>query len=185
MAYYPRCSSNKGLEKREGTHEMLRSVLKILHENFPSIKRVTFRDVSAFDCNGANVWLSYHSLLVNGMTWYEKHFGAKPLEQHIKECVYSFKNLLVQKPKRGVFSFAKGFDKFETWNDYFRSIDDCNYFLEHMNEIERVSAVKLVYSEWYIPVRKIAGYSVDILSVKKIKKKYGGGALGLVVSGGI
>ena len=182
VAYYERCSANKTLEKRHGTHEMLQTVLKILSTNFPKIKRILFKDVSAFDCNGRKVWLSYYGLLVYGITWYEKHFAAKPLEPHIRDAVVTFKTLLLQKPKRGVFSFAKNIKNFETWNEYFRSIKDCTYFLENMDSIERVSGVKLVYSDWYISVRKIADYKVDILSVKSIKKKYGGGSIGLVVS---
>jgi hypothetical protein len=75
--------------------------------------------VSSFDCNGKNLWLSYYGLLVDGITWYEKHLAAKPLEPHIRDAVVTFKTLLLQKPKRGVFSFAKNIKSFDTWNDYF------------------------------------------------------------------
>lgn len=188
LAYYTRCSYDKDLEKRKGTHEMLRSVLKILAKSFPTIKRVILKDVSAFNCNGRDVWLSYYGILVDGETWYEKHFGAKPLDRHIKEPISKFKQLLSTRPKNGVFPFVKSISQpFDTWHEYFRT-KDCTYFLQHMGEIERSSAVKLVYSSWYIPVNKILDYDINILSVKRVKRSrkiisQNGGSIGLVVTG--
>lgn len=172
LMYASRCSYKKLLAKGDGTREMIYSILTLCCYKFPNVKRFTLNDVSAITCDGQNLYLCYFYLLIHGQTWYEKYFKARPVKKKIKERLTKFKTLLLHKPDFGIFSFFEG-ESYATWHEYFQS-KPCNFFLKHKREIEKVSKVKLVYSEWYIHRNQILEYDVHIHSIKNSKQKGAG-----------
>ena len=135
------------------------SILKICAEAFPDVKRVVFKDVADFHCNGKRVLLSYYSLLLYGQTWYERHFKARPVHKEDNETLDEFRKLLNDKPKKGVFSFYEPGD-YENWHRFFESYkktNDCGFFHEYQGEFESISLTKLFYSSFNF--RKIFNFS--------------------------
>jgi len=191
LQYDARCSVDQLLQRKEGTRDMIQSILKVCLNSFPSIKRVLFNDVSAIVCKDRNLYLSYFYLVNNGQTWYEKYFGAKMVDKTMREKLKKFKDLLALKPKPNIFprEFGPDFtkpeekDKYHTWYEFFNT-KPCEFFtytrthhedIDIKTAIERVSGIKFVYSEWYIPQREINEYSTEIVSIKKTKPFTGGG----------
>lgn len=78
--------SQEGLEKGDGTVDMLRSAFAIVFSKFPWVRRIWFHDVSEFAValrgtfhnTETNISLVHHYMLLHGRTWYEAKFGAKP-----------------------------------------------------------------------------------------------------------
>ena len=172
LMYDIRCSHKEELKKGDGTREMIKSIMKLCIQMFPDVKRIVFNDVSSIMCNNKNLFLCYYYLLLHGETWYEKYFNAKPLKQKLSRKLKLFKEFLKDKPKNDVFTFYRS-GNYETWHDYFKT-KPCEFFIDHKNEIEKISQIKLVYSDWYISSKYISEYDVDILSVKKYKQQAGG-----------
>lgn len=183
LQYDARCSIDKLLQRKEGTRDMIQSILKVCLNAFPSIKRVFFNDVSAIQCNGINLFLSYFYLVNHGQTWYEKYFGAKMKSKQNRERLKEFKVLLAEKPAPNVFRLRAELaplynpqDNYNTWYEYFNS-KPCEFFqdVDIKKAIERASGIRFVYSEWYIPQKAISEYTTEIVSIKKAKPFVGAG----------
>lgn len=176
LQYDINCSIDQLLQHKEATRDMMQSILKICLNSFPSIKRVFFDDISAIKVGNFKLYLSYFYLVNYGQTWYEKNFGAKIKNKSMREKLKEFKELLASKPKPNIFSFAVEEDKYNTWHEYFNT-KPYEFFqdIDIKTAIERVSGIKFVYSEWYIPQKSISEYSAEIVSIKKTKLFTGGG----------
>lgn len=170
LMYNPNCSEDRTLEKGTGTHEMLKSATKLIMQLFPNIKRFILNDVSAINCNNKNMFLAHYNLAKYGQTWYEKHFGAKPLLRKINERLEAFKRKL--NSKEDIFPFSIG--SHTSWHDYFVN-KNCQFFVDHKADIEKACLVNLVYSEWQISRRIVESYDVAIKSVKPTKPVQRGG----------
>ena len=79
VKFYPSCScGSKPLERGGGSADMVRSVLSFVSSQY-GVQRFTLDDTSAITCtDGGNqtVQLAQLMLSYNGMTWYEREFGA-------------------------------------------------------------------------------------------------------------
>ena len=104
LEYDTECVLNPPMDKGEGTRIMINTILKYLQKELPSIQYVSFDDASAIDCatdEEQNIQaetiirkknktfvrpipLYYFSIAFNGVTWYEKHFGAVLSKNHVK-----------------------------------------------------------------------------------------------------
>lgn len=175
LHYDPRCSYNTILEKGTGTREMIMSLLKLCVESFPNIKRILLHDASTILCKNENLELSYYYLVIHGQTWYEKYFHAKPVRQKMNQKLKTFKTFLQEKPVNNIFSFySQSSTDYNSWHDYFRR-KPCSFFIKHKEEIEQISKIKLLYSEWFISSKYALEYEVNIKSIKKCKHKQVGG----------
>ena len=175
LLYDVRCSYKQDLQKGSGTKEMIKTILMLAVKSFPKVKRIIFNDVSSIMCNSKILYLSYYYFVCHGQTWYEKYFDARPSTNKLKHALKEFKELLAQEPSKNIFSFY-ALEKHNTWYDYFKS-KQCDFIIEHKNEIEKVSKTKLLYSEWYIRSSDILDYEVEIVSISKYKKKLIGGVI--------
>lgn len=173
VSYYSRCARNKSLVKSEGTIEMLQSVLKLMIEKFPDIKRVVFNDVSSIECSdGTSAIVSYTSLTQHGKTWYERYFGARMVHKHERNKLEAFKELLSRTPTQNVFSFYDNQD-YETWYAFFvkmRETYGCEFFSKYQKELQKVAKIQLMYSEWYIRAPDIMKYQFGVRKMKAYKK---------------
>ena len=170
ISYYSRCSKDKELQKGA---EMIMSALKICIDSFPGIKRVVFKDAADVECDDQKVLLSYLSLLLHGQTWYEKHFKARLGK---REKLDKFRQLLLTKPKKGIFSFYDGKINYQSWHEFFANYkNNCIFFIKHLEEFGKVSQIKLFYSEWYIRAKDVSNYTINY-SIKNTKtpKQFGG-----------
>lgn len=116
IQYDEECSIDVPLDRGSGSIIMIKAVLDYIHKNLPTIRFVSFEDMSTIDCaneteiqkkgkntkKGRNISpipLSYFSIAFNGETWYEKNFNArqKDLNKHsmyrakINDLLYSEK----------------------------------------------------------------------------------------------
>ena len=103
---------------------------------FPQIKKVIFNDVSFFKCNNTtNVLLSIYYLLLYKETWYESKFNAKLTDKDKRNDLNIFKELLLNKPKSGIFSFYKDIIKTNNWHEYFinyKNIYKCRFIKKRL-----------------------------------------------------
>lgn len=170
VSYYTRCSRNKELVRSEGTIEMLQSILKLVIQRFPHITRVIFNDVSSIECSDGTIALvSYASLAQHGKTWYERYFEARMVHKHERNRLKDFKVLLAAKPISRVFSFYDH-KEYDSWHEFFikmRERHGCEFFSKHQKEIQKVSNMQLLYSEWYIRASDIARYHHTIDKIKR------------------
>ena len=71
------CSINDPFEKGTDTIMILKLAMTYVHRNYPTVKHMTFTDMSTRQCdNGASVSLSGMKLFTEGKTWYETQFHA-------------------------------------------------------------------------------------------------------------
>lgn len=100
--YDQECTNDVPLEKGNGSIIMIKTLLKHVYKEIPSLKYIDFEDKSNIECateeeiikkssrfkkRGTHVIpvpLYYFSIAFNGLTWYEKHFNAiqKNQEKH-------------------------------------------------------------------------------------------------------
>lgn len=87
------CLAGKGLEKSDGTIDMVRAAIVFIARKFPGlIDRFEYQDSSYFACPylrdgkkvSTNIELAPHHLLLYGKTWYERIFGSKYVKPLIK-----------------------------------------------------------------------------------------------------
>jgi hypothetical protein len=71
-----------GLVKGKGTIEMIKAnrsfIIQFCELMKKPISGFLFQDQSNIECNGKVIELSSMSLVKKGITWYQKHFGARP-----------------------------------------------------------------------------------------------------------
>lgn len=93
--YDPECSRGIPLDQRGGSIRMIKALLRHIHEQVP-IYRFVFEDYSAIECGtdaeqrqkrhrkrGTHAFpltLSGLYMVTHGMSWYEKHFGARQID---------------------------------------------------------------------------------------------------------
>lgn len=77
------CSLWNDLHRGDGTKSMLMSTMSICRELF-QVTDFDLVDVSEFNCeiSKLDVNLSFHNLLVHGESWYERKFGASPVNDN-------------------------------------------------------------------------------------------------------
>lgn len=75
--YSPECTIDGKMKRGEGTLNMVNFALKVMKEN--GANRVELTDKSTIQCNGVKIKLGLYYFYKYGQTWYEKHFGFRPL----------------------------------------------------------------------------------------------------------
>jgi hypothetical protein len=108
------------------------------------------------------------------MTWYQRHFQAKPKNKIDRQRLDKFCELLTQKPKAGIFTFYKTPTNHQTWNEYFISKkENCEFFINITREIRKKLKLNLNYSEWYIRAKDVSNYDVNYdVKRKKSENKF-------------
>jgi len=72
-----KCSINDPFEQGADTIMILKLAMTYVHNNYPTVKHMTFTDMSTRQCdNGASVSLSGMKIFTEGKTWYETQFHA-------------------------------------------------------------------------------------------------------------
>jgi len=102
LVYVPECSFTAPLERGEGSITIIKTLLRHVNKELPTITTFEFEDMSTIECGteeeqhqkrrrkkgtyAVPVTLYYFSIAFNGITWYEKHFNAyyKSPEDHKK-----------------------------------------------------------------------------------------------------
>lgn len=94
LNYNQLCSMKSPLEKSEG-RVMVMPVLELCKTIF-GVTQFSLQDTSRFACNATvgKIWLQEHSMLVNGVSWYEKQFGARPKYEEDKKMLDDTKAIL-------------------------------------------------------------------------------------------
>ena len=95
LTFFPHCSiSEKLLQKGDGSVSiMLKAVLKWLVTKYDFMQDIEFTDNSKFKTNNGTVYLAEKCVLIEGQTWYMKHFGAIPSSSSAKIALKSYMNL--------------------------------------------------------------------------------------------
>jgi hypothetical protein len=91
--YNPGCTTSGNMQRGEGTRKMINFAIKYIKSK--GAKEIQLSDNSDVPCNGTTVSLGPMYFLKFGQTWYEKHFGFKPLPRYAKQ--YEAAKLLRQK----------------------------------------------------------------------------------------
>jgi hypothetical protein len=80
VKYSPTCTIDGAMKRGEGTREMLAVAFEIAKTR--GAERIQLQDESTITCEtGETIKLGPFSFIRTGMTWYEKHFGFKPLPE--------------------------------------------------------------------------------------------------------
>ena len=95
LSHSPECSIELPLDKGHGSILMIKTLLRHVHTQLPTLTEIHFEDKSRIECAndddlyksgssmrkpGSHVYpisLYYFSIAFNGETWYEKHFNAR------------------------------------------------------------------------------------------------------------
>lgn len=147
LNYNQMCSMGRPLREKEG-RAMVMPILEFCQKMFGATL-FYLQDTSRFACNSEtkNVWLQEHNMLVHGMSWYERTFGAKPkteddvqLLQETKQVLQTIvsidkSEMIIEEMRR---NFARKMEKtlfrefkkiiresvgIQTWNQMFKRIN--------------------------------------------------------------
>lgn len=167
--YDPDCSFETPLEHGGGSVIMIKTLLKHIHKTLPQIPLLEFDDMSEIECateeetskssrnrkRGTNVYptpLYYFSIAFNGMTWYEKNFGAKQKDQEKHEAYRTRINtLLYSKEYKKELSFRdfaiSAFINFELVDieelqQYYEKAETLGYFFKSIPRNDRCRLVR-------------------------------------------
>lgn len=94
LVFFTTCSISEKLKKGDGSLVlMVKCSLKWLFDKYPELKRIEFMDKSYFESKDGKIMLPEKMVVKEGMTWYQKHFGAKPLTEQAKLAYNKYKSL--------------------------------------------------------------------------------------------
>ena len=84
VQYSPQCTLDGRMKRGEGTRAMLTFAFELAKSR--GAKRIQLQDESTITCEtGETVKLGPFTFIRTGMTWYERHFGFKPLPEFQEE----------------------------------------------------------------------------------------------------
>jgi hypothetical protein len=83
LYYSPDCIIQGNMRRGDGTRAMLEFAFSLAKDL--GAQRIQLTDQTTIDCESTKVKLGPFSLIRNGKTWYEKHFGFKPLPEYAEE----------------------------------------------------------------------------------------------------
>jgi hypothetical protein len=165
------CTTNTSMPRGNATRLMLKVALATCIKMFPNVQRIIFNDAASIDCHGKNMNLCYKYVLEHGMSWYE-HLSAKLVNKVERDLLKAFKVKLLTRPTSGHFSFFKlNSHAFDTWHDYFKTIDleDCAFFILNKREFRDFAKIELFYADWYFSASIIKQYNVEIIDFRRKK----------------
>jgi hypothetical protein len=88
VKYSPMCTIDGKMKRGQGTREMLEFAFELAKKK--GAERVQLNDESTITCeSGQKIKLGPFSFIRSGRTWYEKHFGFKPLPEYEEEYEYA------------------------------------------------------------------------------------------------
>lgn len=154
LTSHEKCAIRGEMEGGENSVGMIKVLLRHIHSKIPEITSFTFEDYSKIECGTEEekkkkedrplgtpaypVSLFYFSLAFNGMTWYEKHFHAKLVEDAqyrtyrdnvkricgTKESKMSFENFIaISIPTvEQIQELQSYYEKADTYHEFFTSI---------------------------------------------------------------
>jgi hypothetical protein len=138
VSYDERCSSNEPMPRKIGTRAMVKGAFACIQMLFPKIETLSLTDETTFECNGKKVANANMSFILHGKTWYERAFGAEPVDKENYEelrRLYYHSNLhdvpfrriwkqsldLTPIPQKEAKEMYK---RSSTWREFYRSIYD-------------------------------------------------------------
>ena len=151
LTSHEKCAISGTMEGGENSVGMIKVLLRHIHSKIPEITSFTFEDYSKLECGtkeekedrplGTHAYpvsLFYFSLAFNGMTWYEKHFRAKLVEDvqyrtyrdnvkricETKESKMSFEDFIaISTPTvEQIQELQSYYEKADTYHKFFTSI---------------------------------------------------------------
>jgi hypothetical protein len=166
LLYEPECSMETPLDRGQGSVAMIKTLLRHIHAQIPSITHVNFEDKSNIECAndieiqkkgsrfrkmGTNVYpipLYYFSIAFNGETWYEKHFRARQTHHHekYKERIHT---LLYLPGTKAAMSFRRFLEIakppvhiLEELQSYYERASTFDKFFNHIPKVDRCRLVR-------------------------------------------
>jgi hypothetical protein len=161
----PECSFSQPLDKGDGTVIMIKTLLRYVYTQLPTLTHVKFDDKSSIECatheelkkgsrfrkKGTYVKpmpLYYFSILFNGQTWYEKHFNAKQIDDRhqlyrtrIDEFLYSTDFKSNMEFDKFVSLFDKREDEMIELYQYYKNTNTFYQFVRAIPRDERCTLV--------------------------------------------
>lgn len=168
ILYDPDCSDEFPLERGQGSVIMIKTLLKYIHEQIPTITEIDFEDKSNIECateyeiknkssrfrkKGTNIYpipLYYFSIAFNGQTWYEKNFNArqKNIEKHTKYRE-KINNLLYSQEEKTNTSFLQflqiaqpPIEIIDQLENYYNKSNTFGDFFQSMPKMDRCKLVR-------------------------------------------
>lgn len=155
LIFFPHCSiSEKQLQKGDGSViVMLKAVLKWLIRKYNFIHNIEFTDKSRFNTkDGTTVYLAEKCVLIEGQTWYMKHFGAEP-SSGISRAMYNVYKKVHDKNKEEIAKLDK-----TVW------IEDN---LEQLySKFPSINGKRLSGTTWNITRTTVENYNVNPIEVQ-------------------
>lgn len=166
LLYEPECSMDIPLDRGQGSIVMIKTLLRHIHEQIPTLTHVNFEDKSNIECAtdmeiqkkgsrfrkvGTNVYpipLYYFSIAFNGETWYEKHFRARQKHHHekYKEKIHTLLHLPETKTEMSFQRFLEiakpPIEIAEELHSHYESASTFDQFFKHIPKIDRCRLVR-------------------------------------------
>jgi hypothetical protein len=160
------CSMETPLDRGHGSIIMIKTLLRHIHEQIPTITHVNFEDKSNIECAtdmeiqkkgsrfrkvGTNVYpipLYYFSIAFNGETWYEKHFRARQKHHHekYKEKIHALLYLPETKTEMSFQRFLEiakpPVTLLEELHSHYERATTFDQFFKHIPKIHRCRLVR-------------------------------------------
>jgi hypothetical protein len=180
VSYDERCSSNEPMPRKIGTRAMVKGAFACIQMLFPKIETLSLTDETTLECNGKKVANANMSFILHGKTWYERAFGAEPVDKENYEelrRLYYHSNLH-DVPFRRIWKQSldltpisrkeakEMYKRSSTWREFYRSIYDayqCVPFI-HITVYSPFALFSprmrtLVGEIWNIPLASSTGYA--------------------------
>ncbi len=193
VEYDSQCSLN-GIHKRQnGTFDLVRTALWIVHTRFPHITVFTLKDDSHINCEEDSkrykLNLAYDYILKYGETWYQNKFDATLPNNYYEDFKDSIK--CITEPLDNIdYLISRGADYLESYRttyidssspyDFFKKLREqygdqyCHQVCNWISKYMILLGVKLFYDSWLISVDKVIEPPNYSILPKKKKNIYGG-----------
>lgn len=176
--YYDReCSIDKNFRRGTDTTMILRLAMAYIHENYPYVNKLRFKDASSKECDNGHVVELYNmSYLTTGQTWYEKNFNAYIEKEADRRKIESDKRKFQEKkqvlPWEVISQFIRTsypieetemetiYNNTNTWQDFFGRLRNkigiaefCNFISPWMrNFVQQIMSFDLSSPQYIIPI---------------------------------
>ena len=194
IGYDKDCNVTLNLVKSIGTKHMFLCSLAFIKHIYKNTISSTFilRDTSKIDCNKYKMFLPHYYILHHGQTWYQKQFGAEPLDNtNLRDDLEAFKNHLKTKPPSNIlFKSVIGkerrkylediYDKHSSIKSFLKETKklDCSIYKDWGSDLVNKFLPYLIGMEWKIDTKPLEKPDISIEFLGNNKPK------DLVIRGG-
>lgn len=158
LFYFSTCSSDRALDRKTGTIEMVQAALKATVVRFPRRLKVSLTDKSYFPSRTlGNIPIPEAKVLAGGPTWYQEHFGAIPTSTTSRKL----QRYLIAREWPLSRLTGRTEDESTTISQYMRTSQGRLTEAEIHGVRSKLGLEALTGCEWEIPIQTVLSYDLS------------------------